>query len=183
MIKFSLKSLFWNNYRFTFTLGASLVTQMVENPPTMQETWVWSLVQEDSPWNRKWQPDPVFLPREFQGQRSLAGYSAWGRRVRHDWAINTHTHHTHTYSLIINNTEISPVPFIRFSQWEYHERLLQNHRQDTDTDIVKIQNIFITGKISQVDFLKLHILPSHPPLLQACPQPLTATNLFSIPII
>ena len=27
------------------------------------------------PWRRKWQPTPVFLPREFHGQRSLAGYS------------------------------------------------------------------------------------------------------------
>ena len=31
-----------------------------------------------SPWCRKWQPTPEFLPGEFHGQRSLAGYSAWG---------------------------------------------------------------------------------------------------------
>ena len=30
------------------------------------------------PWRRKWQPTPVFLPRESHGQRSLAGYSPWG---------------------------------------------------------------------------------------------------------
>ena len=30
------------------------------------------------PWRRKWQPIPVFLPGEFHGQRSLAGYSPWG---------------------------------------------------------------------------------------------------------
>ena len=29
------------------------------------------------PWRRKWQPTPVFLPKEFHGQRSLAGYSPW----------------------------------------------------------------------------------------------------------
>ena len=29
---------------------------------------------------------PVILPGEFLGQRSLAGYSPWGRRIRHDWA-------------------------------------------------------------------------------------------------
>jgi len=29
-------------------------------------------------WLSKWQPTPVFLPREFHGQRSLAGYSPWG---------------------------------------------------------------------------------------------------------
>ena len=37
------------------------------------------------PWRRKWQPTPVFLPGESHGQRSLAGYSPWGRkRVRHN---------------------------------------------------------------------------------------------------
>jgi len=30
------------------------------------------------PCKRDWQPTPVFLPEEFHGQRSLAGYSAWG---------------------------------------------------------------------------------------------------------
>ena len=28
-------------------------------------------------WRREWQPTPVFLPEEFHGQRSLAGYSPW----------------------------------------------------------------------------------------------------------
>ena len=32
------------------------------------------------PWRREWPPTPVFLPREFHGQRSLAGYSPWGRK-------------------------------------------------------------------------------------------------------
>ena len=32
------------------------------------------------PWNRKWQPTPVFLPGKFHGQRSLVGYSPWGRK-------------------------------------------------------------------------------------------------------
>ena len=31
-------------------------------------------------WRREWQPTPLFLPGEFHGQRSLAGYSSWGRR-------------------------------------------------------------------------------------------------------
>ena len=38
------------------------------------------------PWRRKHQCTPVFLPGEFYGQRSLAGYSPWGHRVRHDSA-------------------------------------------------------------------------------------------------
>jgi len=32
------------------------------------------------PWRRKWQPSPVFLLGEFHGQRSLVGYSPWGRK-------------------------------------------------------------------------------------------------------
>ena len=37
-------------------------------------------------WRRKWQPTPVFLPGESQGQESLVGYPLWGCRVRHDWS-------------------------------------------------------------------------------------------------
>ena len=34
-----------------------------------------------NPWvKRAWQPTPVFLPGESNGQRSLAGYSPWGRK-------------------------------------------------------------------------------------------------------
>ena len=31
-----------------------------------------------TPRRREWQPTPVFLPGEFHGQRSLAGYSPQG---------------------------------------------------------------------------------------------------------
>ena len=38
-------------------------------------------------WRRKWQPTPVFLPGESQGQESLVGFCLWGsHRVRHDWS-------------------------------------------------------------------------------------------------
>ena len=38
-----------------------------------------SLGQKDPvPWRRAWQPTPVFLPRQSQGQRSLAGYGPQG---------------------------------------------------------------------------------------------------------
>ena len=36
-----------------------------------------------SPWSRKWQPTPVFLPGKIDGQNTLTGYSPWGcKRVR-----------------------------------------------------------------------------------------------------
>ena len=31
-------------------------------------------------WRREWQPTPVFLLGESHGQRSLQGYSPWGRK-------------------------------------------------------------------------------------------------------
>ena len=45
-----------------------------------------------TPWRRKWQPTPVFLPGRFHGQRSLAGYSPWGHKEL-DTAelLSTHT--------------------------------------------------------------------------------------------
>ena len=33
------------------------------------------------PWRRAQQPTPGFLPGESCGQRSLAGYSPWGRKA------------------------------------------------------------------------------------------------------
>ena len=71
---------------------ASLVAQLVKNPPAMREKpgldpWVGKI-----PWRRAWQPIPVFLPGESDGQRSLVGYSPWGpqrvghKESGHDWA-------------------------------------------------------------------------------------------------
>ena len=84
---------------------ASLVAQRIKRLPAMQETRVWSLGWEDPKaltmgslevghdwatslslftfmhWRRKWQPTPVFLPGESQGQRSLVGCRLCGRIV------------------------------------------------------------------------------------------------------
>ena len=57
--------------------GASLVAQTLKNLPTMQEAWIQSLGLK-IPWRREWLPTPIFLPGEFHGQRSLAGYIVHG---------------------------------------------------------------------------------------------------------
>ena len=54
---------------------ASLLAQMVKNPPAMQETWVQSMGWEDP---LDFLPTPIFLPGESHGQRSLVGYSPCG---------------------------------------------------------------------------------------------------------
>ena len=38
-----------------------------------------------TPWGRKWQPTPVFLPGKFHEHRSLVGYSPGVYRVGHSW--------------------------------------------------------------------------------------------------
>ena len=61
---------------------------MVKNLPAMQKSQVQSLVGK-IPWRREWLPTPVFLPGEFHGHRSLAGYSPWGHKES-GWTINEH---------------------------------------------------------------------------------------------
>ena len=52
---------------------ASLVAQLVKNPPALWEAWVGKI-----PWREGMATPPAFLPGESHGQRSLAGYSPWG---------------------------------------------------------------------------------------------------------
>ena len=53
---------------------ASLVAQLVKNPPSMWETWVWCWVGK-IPWRRERLPIPVFCSEEFHGL-----YSLWGHK-------------------------------------------------------------------------------------------------------
>ena len=46
------------------------------------------------PWRRVWQTTPVFLPGESHGQRSLVGYSLWGREE----SDTTATEHAHVHA-------------------------------------------------------------------------------------
>ena len=72
--------------------GVFLVAHMVKNLPAMQETQVESLGGK-IPWRRERLPNPVFLPGEFHGQRSLASYiqSKGLQRDGHNWVTNTFT--------------------------------------------------------------------------------------------
>ena len=56
----------------------SLVAQIVKIPPAVREAWVQSPGWEDPLEKGMVLPIPVFLPGEFHGQRSLAGYSPLG---------------------------------------------------------------------------------------------------------
>ena len=71
-----------------------LLAQLVQNPPTKQETWFRSLGQD--PWRWERQPTPVFTPGESHRQRSLVGYGPKGYKVldRTEWLSTQHTFHT-----------------------------------------------------------------------------------------
>ena len=66
------------------------MAQTVKNPPAMHDTRVQSLGRED-PVKKGMATTPVFLPGEFLGQRSLAGYSPWGPKQSDNTEQLTHT--------------------------------------------------------------------------------------------
>ena len=75
-----------HDWATSLTFGkASLLAQIIKNPSQWRrhgfDPWLGKIS-----WRRKWQPTPVFLPKEFQGQRNLAGYGPWGSKVGHNWA-------------------------------------------------------------------------------------------------
>jgi len=56
---------------------------MIKNPPANTgEVGDSGFILElgRSPWNRKWQLTPVFLPGRSHGYRSLAGYGPWSHK-------------------------------------------------------------------------------------------------------
>ena len=67
-----------------------------------------------SPWRRKWQPTPVFLPGKYHGQRSMAGYSPQGRKSRTRLSNLNHHHHIETESSLLvyrNGRRVRKWPF------------------------------------------------------------------------
>ena len=78
---------------------------VVKNPPTMQETqmtgfspWVRNIL-----WMRQWQPTSIFLPGKSHGERSLVGYSPWGRKE----SDTIERAHTHTFQLLCAEAKVS----------------------------------------------------------------------------
>ena len=75
------------------------VAQMTENLPAMRrpsfDSWVGKIL-----WRREWQPTPVFVPGESHGQRSLMGYSPWGRTESDTTERLLHTFHIRKLVLI-----------------------------------------------------------------------------------
>jgi hypothetical protein len=55
-------------------------------------------------WKREWLPTPVFLPGEFRGQRSLAGYSTRGCKESDTTERLTHTYQNSWKTIVVKIT-------------------------------------------------------------------------------
>ena len=86
-------------------------------------------------WRRKLQPTPVFLLGKSHGQRSLVGYSPWGRkRVGHDWTANNNNKNTMQCYLVLEKKEI----LLFMTMWMNLEGIMVskiNQRQMTPTSV------------------------------------------------
>ena len=57
-------------------------------------------------WRREWQPTPVFSPGKFHGQRSMAGYSPWGRKE----SDMTERLHFHFLTCVLRTKFLQKIP-------------------------------------------------------------------------
>ena len=87
---------------------ASLVAQMVKNLPAMQETWVWSLSQED-PLKKGMATHFHILSRRLPWTEEPVRLQPMGlQRVWHDWATNTQNTIPNFLNLILWFTPFYP---------------------------------------------------------------------------
>ena len=63
------------HYFFDFPGGSDVKSVCLQCGRPGFDPWVGKIL-----WRREWQPTPVLLPGKSHGQRSLVGYSPWGRK-------------------------------------------------------------------------------------------------------
>ena len=84
-------SILWHSVFFMVwaSQGALVIKNLPANAGDIKDRfdpWIGKI-----PWRRKWQSTPVFLPKQFHGQRSLAGYRITKSRTRLKWLSTAHT--------------------------------------------------------------------------------------------
>ena len=97
-----------------------------------------------STWRREWHPTPIFLPGEFHGQRSLAGYSPWGCKESDTTEQLTHTP--------LENTEVLYflTKIIFLGSWNPSFDLGSNKRvscTDPEGEVVKDGNVIFASTL------------------------------------
>ena len=96
-----IKVLMSSFFHVNINLQASQVAWVVKNPPVnagdVRDPWMGKISCR-----RTWQPTPVFLPGESRGQRSLAGYSPWGRKESDTTQVTYMQHNYIVESMLIS---------------------------------------------------------------------------------
>ena len=87
-----------------FLEWTSLVTQMVKNPPVMQETRIWSLGWKDPLEKRLATHSSIFVWRIPWTEEPGGLQSMGSQKVGHNWATNTFTFRLHIHTLSILHT-------------------------------------------------------------------------------
>ena len=90
-------------------------------------------------WRRKWQPIPVFLPGESQGQRSLVGCHLWGLRKTESLSESERLkwHSSSSSSWIANGkrSDSTLVAIPAESQWPRREEVVAVFSWGTDSPV------------------------------------------------
>ena len=82
------------------------------------------------PWRRAWQPTPVFLLRESQGQRSLVGYSQLGCKELDMISDLAHTHYCCGMFKLLHCTPLTPpLPQVSIAMWYSSFSMLSSKQQ------------------------------------------------------
>ena len=92
----------------------------------MFDSWV-----EKIPWRRAWQPTPVYLLGESHREKSLVGYSPWGRK---EWDRTDVTEHTCKFKLSLKKN-ISRIVFLIYIHNYICLRLLSIYSLIQNTEI------------------------------------------------
>ena len=102
------------------------------------------------PWRRTWQPTPVSLPGESHGQRSLAGYSPWGR-TQSDKTERTCIHIDQSLSLKHSQMESSCL----------QSTIVGSHLRSWLRDSFSMQVLLLSSRLhhSLAVFLRSHQVP------------------------
>ena len=80
-------------------------------------------------WRRKWKPTPVLLPGKSHGQRSVVGYSPWGRK---ESDMTERFLFTSIHTPCSSDTELLIFP--RYITWGFHlERVVKNPPANAET--------------------------------------------------
>ena len=90
------------------------------------------------PWSKKWQHAPISLPGKFYGQRSLVGYSLWGRKES-DMTVYPHTH-THNQICLVSMQEKKQETHRENARWrDRHIYREDSHLTETETGVRQLQ--------------------------------------------